>query len=212
MYLQSNSNRLAHIALSNQGGVCAVTGRVLLPEDAVLVSGLSGRHESDPMAPGLRGCARSLPGPHAVGWWLMPLLDRDWLNAVCRSGCWSCAAWPSKVAVREQDVPTFPAEVLEAPFAARVWFGLLFAEEIRRWPHAFEASKIFRGVRTTVGSQVLQDNPFQHGWVLIPRTPLDCTWLARPSWPRRTRGWHHWLLGQPDPSSYWRLRKRDPDA
>jgi len=183
MHHLSNSTQLIQVAIANQRGVCAVTGRALLPGDGVLVGGLHGPDASSPSAPGLRGRARQLPDPHAVGWWLLPLLDPDWLKAVCRSGCWRRAAWPSLEALSRPDRPTLPMEALNAPFAARLWLGLLFAEDFRKWCHAFEPSRISRGRTTPFGSQLLDANPLQDGWVLIPRTPLDCTWLERPDWP-----------------------------
>lgn len=203
----SNSPQQIQIALVNQGRVCAVTGRALLPQDGVLVSGLHGPDASDPSAPGLRGQARRLPDPHVIGWWLMPLLNPDWLKAVCRSGCWRRAAWPSQEALCRPDRPAIPIEALASPFAARMWLGLLFAEDIRKWRFAFEPSQVFRGRTTPAGSQILEANPLHDGWVLIPRTPLDCSWLKHPTWSPDTSRWDHWLQRQPDPSHYWRLNQ-----
>lgn len=196
--------RLRERALSLQEGHCAITARHLKAEDGVLVEGLMNTSPDDPHSPGLRGVARSLTGPRLISWWLLPLLDKDWRRSLCQKGKWRVAAWPSEQALRKWDRPDLPTEALTAPFAARVWMGLLFASEIRAWRHAFTPGRIPRGLANSRDSDsTCIDNPLHDGWVLIPKTPLDGSWLKTPTWPPGPWGWDDWLRSQPDPSLYW---------
>lgn len=196
--------RLRERVLSLQEGRCAITARHLKAEDGVLVEGLRNTSPDDPHSPGLRGVARSLTGPRLISWWLLPLLEKDWRRSLCQKGKWRVAAWPSEQALRQWDRPDLSAEALTAPFAARVWMGLLFASEIRAWRHAFTPGRIPRGLANSRDSDsACIDNPLHDGWVLIPKTPLDGSWLKSPTWPPGPWGWDDWLRSQPDPSHYW---------
>jgi hypothetical protein len=202
--LPDQNLQLRKMVLDMQKGRCAITGRHLEVEAGVLVEGLKNASPDDQYSPGLRGVARSLTGPSLIAWWLLPLMDKDWCRSLCRKGQWKMAAWPSDYAFRNWIGPDLPLEAYRAPFVARAWMGLLFAQEIRAWRYAFTPGKIQRGLPGARNPEsTIIDNRMHDGWVLIPRTPLDGSWLDHPTWPPGPRGWDDWLRSQPDPSHYW---------
>lgn len=192
------------ITLVLQDDRCAVSGRPLSLYEGILVDGLKGPDPSDPYQPGLRGMGRFMPMGTMVSWWLLPLVDVDWCRDLCRRGHWVKAAWPSIAAQRGNDSPGLPLEAYLAPFAARVWMGVLFEKEIRAWRHAFAPEKVHLGRYTPAGSPVMEDNPHHGGWVLLPKTPEDRARLELPTWPPGDLSWDEWLERQPDPNLYWR--------
>lgn len=196
--------RFRENVLDRQEGRCAITGRPLEAEAGVLVEGLRNTSPNDPFYPGLRGVARTLTSARLIAWWILPQINKDFCRSLCRKGRWSAVGWPSDEAQRQWDRPDLPAEAFMAPFAARIWMGLLFEQEIRAWRHAFAPGRVHRGLPNSRDpNPVFIDNPMHDGWVLIPRTPLDGSWLDRPTWPPSPRGWEDWLCSQPDPSHYW---------